>query len=259
MGFIRLVLASIFLYVFVKFTKKLQKFEGKDFRLMFLAAFCEPFLYQIGESYGILHSSGSFAAVAVALIPLIVPLAIWLVFGTRSSWQIILGLMISFGGILYMIFGDNFELIVDIRGILFLLLAILSAVVYVLCIQKLSVKYNNFSIVFYQTFLSTLMFIPLFVTTGWQEFRSVPFDVSIYKNFTMLAIFGSGVAFICFVESIKQIGAVKTQMFTYLIPIVTAIGAFFILEKIFTWQEIIGMSIVIIGLFISQIKLSNQK
>jgi drug/metabolite transporter (DMT)-like permease len=259
MTFIRLVLASIFLYIFVKFTKKLQKFEGKDFRLMFLAAFCEPFLYHIGESYGILHSSGSFAAIMVALIPLVVPVAMWLVFRTRSSWQVILGLIVSFGGILYMILGDNLELIVDIRGVLFLSLAILSAVVYILCIQRLSEKYNNFTIVFYQTFLSTLMFLPLFVTIGWKEFRTVPFDFLTYKNFMMLAIFGSGVAFVCLVESIKQIGAVKTQMFTYLIPIVTAIGAFFILDKIFSWQEIIGIGIVIIGLFVSQIKLKNHK
>ena len=254
MTFFRLCLASLFLYIFVKSTKKLQKFEGKDFRLMFLAAFCEPFLYQIGESYGILHSSGSFAAVMVALIPLIVPIAMWIVFGTRSSWTILLGLVVSFAGILYMILGDNFELIVDVRGVLFLLMAILSAAVYVVCIQKLSTKYNNFTIVYYQTFLSALMFLPLFLSTGWQEFRSIPFDVSIYGNLVMLAIFGSGVAFICFVESMRRIGAVRTQLFTNLIPIVTAIGAFFLLNKIFKWQEIIGMGIVILGLFISQIK-----
>ena len=254
MTFIRLSLASLFLFIFVKATKKLQKFERKDFRLMLLAGFCEPFLYQIGESYGILHSSGSFAAIMVALIPLVVPMAMWIVFGTRSSWTVLLGLMVSFFGISYMIFGNNFELIVDIRGVLFLSLAILSAVVYVLCIQKLSVKYNNFTIVYYQTFLSALMFLPFFFASGWQEFRTVPIDFSIYKNLVMLAIFGSGVAFICFVESIRRIGAVKTQLFTNLIPIITAIGAYFLLGEIFTLQKIIGMVIVIVGLLISQIE-----
>jgi len=255
MVFIRLCIASLFLYFFVKTTKKLQKFEGKDFRLMILAAFAEPFLYQIGESHGILHSSGSFAAIMVALIPLVVPIAVWMVFGIRSSWTVILGIIISFGGILYMILGDNFELVVDIRGILFLSLAILAAVVYVLCIQKLLAKYNPFTIVFYQTFLSALMFLPLFVSTGWQEFRATPFDTSIYTTLVMLAILGSGVAFICFVESIKRIGAVRTQLFTNLIPIVTVIVAYLLLDEILTWQKIIGICIVILGLFISQIEL----
>ena len=254
MVFIRMVMASVFLHAFVKLAKKLQKLERKDWRLMLLAAFCEPFLYFVGESYGILYSSASFAAIMVALIPLISPLAAWLVFGVRSGWMIVLGLFVSFGGILYMILGDNFALTVDLRGVLFLGLAVLSAVFYLLCLMKLTKKYNNFTIVYYQTVLGALMFLPLFVSLGWREFRAVPMDVSIYGDLVLLAIFGSGVAFICFVESVKQIGAVRTQLFANLIPIVTAVAAYFLLSEAFTTQKIIGIAIVILGLFISQIE-----
>jgi drug/metabolite transporter (DMT)-like permease len=254
MVFIRMALASVFLFIFVKLAKKLQKLERQDWRLMLLAAFCEPFLYFIGESYGILHSSASFAAIMIALIPLIVPLALWIAFGTRSNWTIILGLIVSFGGILDMIFGDNFELMVDVQGILFLSLAVISAVFYVLCIQKLAKKYNNFTIVFYQTVLGVLMFLPIFLISGWREFREVPIDVSIYGNLIMLSIFGSCFAFICFIESIRRIGAVRTQLFSNAIPIVTAVGAYFLLGEIFTSQKIIGIAIVIFGLLISQIE-----
>jgi drug/metabolite transporter (DMT)-like permease len=254
MIFIRLILASVFLFAFVKLAKKLQKFEHKDWRLMILAAFFEPFLYFLGESYGIMHSSASFAAIMVALIPLITPFAAWLILGTRSSLMIFLGLIVSFGGILYMVLGDNFELAVDVRGVLYLSLAVLSAVFYALCIQKLSVKYNNFTIVYYQTVLGALMFLPLFLSFGWKEFFAVSFDFKIYGNLVMLAIFGSGVAFICFVESIKQLGAVRTYLFSNLIPIVTAIGAYFLLNEVFTTQKIIGIGIVVSGLLISQVK-----
>jgi drug/metabolite transporter (DMT)-like permease len=254
MTFLRMVLASIILYIFSKFTKKLQKIERKDFRWIILIAFCEPFIYFIGESYGILHSSASFAAIMIALIPLIIPLGVWLVFGTRSSWAILAGLAISFSGILYMILGEGGKLLVDIRGVLFLLLAVFSAVAYSLLIQKMSQKYNAYTIVFYQTFLAALMFLPLFLGFSWKEFRSVPFDISVYKNLTMLAIFGSGVAFICFVSSVRIFGAVKTALFSNLIPIFTAVGAYFLLNKLFTWQEVIGICIVISGLFVSQMK-----
>ncbi|MCL2417547.1 MAG: DMT family transporter [Bacteroidales bacterium] len=256
---IRLCLASLILFAFVKFAKKLQKLDRKDWGLMVLVALCQPFAYFIGESYGIVYSSASFAAIMIALIPLMVPLAVWLVFGIRSQWTIFLGLVISFGGILYMILGDNFELVVDIRGILFLSMAVLAAVFYALCISKLTERYNNFTIVFYQTALGTLMFLPLFASLGgFQELRSVPFDFTIFRNIMLLAIFGSGVAFICYVESIKQIGAVRAAMFANLIPIVTVIGAFFLLNQVFTVQKLIGMSVVILGLFVAQIKLRKK-
>ena len=251
---IRFFLASLFMFAFVTLAKKLQKFERGDWRLMIFAAFCEPFLYFICESYGIVYSSASFAAIMIALIPLITPLAVWLIFGIRSRWTIFLGLFISFGGILYMVLDNNFELTVDIRGILFLSMAVLSAVCYTLCILKLTQKYNNFTIVFYQTVLGAVMFLPFFVGFGWREFQSVPFDLTVFRNLVILAIFGSGVAFICFVESVKQIGAVKTALFSNLIPVTTAIGAYFILSTQFTSQKIIGIGIVILGLFVSQMK-----
>ena len=254
MIFVRMALGSLFLYVFSKLAKKLQKIKREDWGLMLLTAFFEPFLYFIGESYGLLHASATFAGVIIALIPLIAPLALWLVYGIRTNFAVILGLIISFGGILYMLLGRNFELAVDIKGVLFLSMAVVSAVCYLLCVQKMTQKYNNFTIVSYQTILGAIMFLPLFLSMEWQEFRSIPFDWSIYKNLTMLAIFGSGVAFICFVESIRQIGAVRTQLFSNAIPIVTAVAAYFILDEVFTSQKITGICIVILGLFISQIR-----
>jgi len=254
MIFVRMALGSLFLYVFSKLAKKLQPIQRKDWGLVLLTAFFEPFLYFIGESYGLLHTSATFAGAIVALIPLIAPLALWLVYGIRTNLSVILGLVISFGGILYMLLGRNFELTVDIKGVLFLSMAVISAVCYLLCIQKMAQKYNNFTIVTYQTVLGAFMFLPLFLGLEWQEFRSIPFDWSIYKNLTMLAIFGSGVAFICFVESIRKIGAVRTQLFSNAIPIVTAIAAYFLLDEVFTSQKIIGICVVILGLFISQVK-----
>jgi len=254
MIFVRMTLGSLFLYVFSKLAKKLQPIQRKDWGLVLLTAFFEPFLYFIGESYGLLHASATFAGAIVALIPLIAPLALWLVYGIRTNLSVILGLVISFGGILYMLLGRNFELTVDIKGVLFFSMAGISGVFYLLCIQKMAQKYNNFTIVTYQTVLGALMFLPLFLGFEWQEFRSIPFDWSIYKDLTMLAIFGSGVAFICFVESIRKIGAVRTQLFSNAIPIVTAIAAYFLLGEIFTSQKIVGICVVILGLFISQVK-----
>jgi drug/metabolite transporter (DMT)-like permease len=259
MTFIRLSLAAIFLGIFITVTGKWQKMERHDWRLILLIAFCEPFLYFIGESYGIIHSSASFAAIMVALIPLITPLGAWLFMGIRSKWTVFVGLAISFCGILYMILDGSGALLVDIKGVLFLLLAMFSSAAYALCIQKISHKYNNFTIVFYQTTLAALMFLPLFFAFEWREFQAIPFDWDIYKNLTMLAICGSCIAFVCFVESIKQLGAVKTVLFTNLIPIATAIGAYFMLNKTFTWQEVIGIGLVIFGLLISQIERKKKK
>lgn len=153
-----------------------------------------------------------------------------------------------------MALGDNLELMVDIRGILFLSMAVVTAVLYTLCIQKLVAKYNNFTIVYYQTTLGALMFLPLFLIFGLRDFATKPFCFNIYGNLLMLAVFGSSIAYICFVESIKQLGAVKTFLFSNLTPIVATIGAYFLLNETLSVRKTIGIGLVILGLFVSQIE-----
>ena len=69
--FIRLALAGIILFIFSKATKKLQKLNLKDFLWLLLMSFFEPFIYFIGESYG-MKATGSavLTAVIIATIPI---------------------------------------------------------------------------------------------------------------------------------------------------------------------------------------------
>ena len=74
-----------------------------------------------------------------------------------------------------------------------------------------------------------------------------------------LAIFGSSFAFIFFTFAIQKIGVGKTNAFTNLIPVITAIIAYFVLDEILNVNKITGISLVIGGLFLSQIRTSGLK
>jgi len=68
--FFRLILSSIFLFALMYPLKRLQKIQKGDFKYFLLVSFFEPFLYFIGESYGIKYVSTTLAAVVIATIPL---------------------------------------------------------------------------------------------------------------------------------------------------------------------------------------------
>ena len=67
-----------------------------------------------------------------------------------------------------------------------------------------------------------------------------------------LAVFASCGAFILFAYSVRNIGILKANVFTNCIPIFTAVFSFILLGDKLTVQNIIGMVIVIAGLFMSQ-------
>ena len=63
--FLRLVIASILLNIFIKISGKTQSVTRKDLKLFMLLAFFEPFCYFLGESFGLTFISATIGAISV--------------------------------------------------------------------------------------------------------------------------------------------------------------------------------------------------
>jgi drug/metabolite transporter (DMT)-like permease len=73
-----------------------------------------------------------------------------------------------------------------------------------------------------------------------------------------LAILCSCGAFILFAYSVSRMGITKANVFSNCIPVFTAIFSFMLIGEKLTIQNVIGMVIVLGGLFMSQINHKNQ-
>jgi drug/metabolite transporter (DMT)-like permease len=65
---LRLIISASFLFVVGKIFKKIQPLKLKDLKLIALLAFFEPFLYFIGEAYGLKYVSATVSSVLIATI-----------------------------------------------------------------------------------------------------------------------------------------------------------------------------------------------
>jgi drug/metabolite transporter (DMT)-like permease len=98
------------------------------------------------------------------------------------------------------------------------------------------------------------MFLPLFLIFDLKDFAGIEHDFKAIMNLAFLAIFGSSIAFILYNYSVKTIGATRTETFTNLIPVITAIFAWYMLGEELGLKKLIGIGVVLIGLFLSQMK-----
>ena len=98
------------------------------------------------------------------------------------------------------------------------------------------------------------MFLPLFLIFDLHDFATAGHTFKALLNLGYLAIFGSSIAFILFNYSIKNIGATRTETFSNLIPVLTAVFAWFMLGEELGPKKVIGILVVLAGLFLSQIK-----
>ena len=251
--FIRLLISSIFLFCIIILFGKFQKIRRRDYKWFLLNALFNPFLYFLGENYGLKYSTSTIAAVIIATIPVFSPLAGYLAYREKLRWFNFIGIGLSFGGITIMLLSKGMQLQVSFLGVLFLGGAVVSALLYTIMLKKLSATYSPLNIIGIQNFIGIFLFLPLFLIFEFPQALSITPNREIISSFLMLAILASSLSFVFFAHTVKILGIIKANIFSNLIPVFAALFSFWILDESFTMQKIIGIVIVILGVYITEI------
>ncbi len=257
--FFRLIISSVFLFLLMYPLKRLQKIQKGDLRYFILVSIFNPFLYFIGESYGIKYVSSTLTAVIIATIPLFTSFTSSYFLKEKITKMNSIGILVSIIGVGLVIFNNQETAEASFFGLGMLWFAVAAAIGYTLVLKKLASRYNPTTIVTYHNFIGIFLFAPLFFIIDFPEFKQTGFSSEAWIPLLELAIFGSSFAFIFFTFSIQRIGVGKANAFTNLIPVITAIIAYFVLDEILNINKITGILLVIGGLFLSQIKINGLK
>jgi drug/metabolite transporter (DMT)-like permease len=251
--FFRLSVSIFFLFGFALLFKRLNRIRRKDQKWLLLLALMEPFFYFLGEAYGLTRVTATTGAIIISTIPLIIPFASFYLFKERLTPMNYLGLVISFGGVLLVVLNRSGGLVADWKGVLLMFMAVFSAVGYTMVVKKLADDYTPITITAYQGLYGLVMFIPLFLIIELPHLDFSLVNTSSLLAVGYLGVFGSGICFILITIGIRELGAARANIFGNLIPVVTAIVSFFLLKESMPLLKILGIFIVILGLFLSQI------
>jgi drug/metabolite transporter (DMT)-like permease len=224
-----------------------------------MLALFEPFIYFLGESFGLTYVSATVGSVLISTIPVIAALGAWIIFKEKLRMINYAGIIISFLGVLVFILNKNGSLSFNIRGLGLLTIAVFSAVGYNLTLNRLVGKYNPVFIVFVQNVIGAVLFLPLFLIFDLHHLVNTSFSFGHFIPIIELSVFASCGAFILFAFSVRNMGISKANVFSNCIPIFTAIFSFIIFSEKLTMQNIAGMLIVIAGLFMSQMNGRQKK
>jgi drug/metabolite transporter (DMT)-like permease len=254
--FFRLLIAVLIMTVFLVITKNYMKIKKSDRKLFLMLALFEPFLYFLGESFGLTYVSATVCSVLISTIPVFATIGAWLLFKEKLKVINYAGIILSFMGVLIFILNTDGSLSFSMKGLGLLTLAVLSAVGYNLTLSRLVGTYSPVYIVNVQNIIGAILFLPLFLIFDFKHFISIPFNIMMFKPIIELSFFASCGAFILFAYSVRNIGITRANVFSNCIPVFTAIFSFMILDEKLTIQNIAGMVVVIAGLFMSQMNLS---
>jgi drug/metabolite transporter (DMT)-like permease len=256
--FLRLIMSSCLISLYLLFTGRFQKIAFEDLKWFLLLAFTQPFCYFLGESFGLQLVSSTISSVIISTIPLFSPIAAYLAYKERVSSEVFTGIVFSFVGIIIMLINPDLSVTAAPKGIMLLFVAVLAAVAYSVVIKKLAFKYHPATIIMMQNLIGAFYFLPLFLVYEAKAFLLIIPDRSVIIALIELTVFASTLSYLFYIISIKEIGVVKANILTNLIPIFTAIFSFFVLAEQFTLLKLVGMAVVMAGIVISQYKSIRQ-
>ncbi|MDD6184381.1 MAG: DMT family transporter [Bacteroidales bacterium] len=250
--FIRLVLASAVFVTLLEIQKKLQKVERSDYKDFLLLAFFEPFLYFIGEDFGLQQVDASFAAVIIALIPIVISVTMYFYEHAPIRWEFVVGTMISVVGVLMLTMSTSGHIEFNLKGTLLLGVAVLAASGYSVQLTRLLKKYSPATVTTWQNFIAIPMFLPFVLIFDVRHWGSLTWDASAVFSLVCLALLCSAGAYMLYSYAVKQLTVTKTSIFTNLIPIVTLLAAAAIGQEIFTQTKFWGIVVIVAGVTFSQ-------
>jgi drug/metabolite transporter (DMT)-like permease len=164
-----------------------------------------------------------------------------------------LGILLSFLGVLFVVYFDGSIGNASLKGIILMMFAVFSAVGYSLVLKRLLIDYTALMIVTIQNMLGIIYFFPIFLIYEAKGFFWSNYSPHDFLPVIYLAVFASTFSFIFYIEGVKKIGITRSIVFTNFVPIVTAIFAVIILNERMSFIKIAGIGLTIAGLLITQI------
>lgn len=254
--FMRMCLAGIIMLIASGVTGKLQKIEKGDLKWFLLMVFSEPFLFFIGESFGLKYTgSPTLVATIVATIPVFVMILGYLFFKETLSLVNRSGVLITLTGVIMFVLLGGEVLHTDYYyGLAIIMIAVIGSCGYTLVCKKLTSKYTPFTITTYQFAFAIPFFAVTFIIWGLPEWKPEFLSFQVLRPIICLAVLCSCLCFGLYSNAIDKIGMTKASIFTAIIPVVSAIFAYFMGRDSFTFLQIVGMAITLVGVVLSQYK-----
>ena len=263
--FLRLVIATIFFTTILFVFRLNEKVKREHLGLFALAAMFEPFLYFIFETYGIYNTSEITSSSIIAMIPLVTPIAATIFLKEKLTLMNIVGLIVSFPGVILILLNKDSKFVTSPLGLIFLFSAVLVAVCYSLALMKLTKLYKPLTITWVQNIIGMIYFIPVMIIM--EQFEQSNFEnfSNVIMPLVYLGVFCSAISYALWAFAFSKLGATKANVYSNLIPVFTAIFSFILGTKEVTdnngdiTNKVIGIVIVVVGLFLSQLKKKEAK
>lgn len=244
--------AALLFFLLSKFLPE-ERLERGDMFKIFCASMLGLFLTQIAFLVAIKETTPLDCSVVASLTPIFTMFVSAIFIKEPITWKKVLGVMVSFGGVMYLILNSvSGELGVTASSPIGLFLIVLNALFFALYLgifRPLIAKYHVVTFMKWMFLFSALVAVPLdvkdLVTMHYAEF-----PLSLVLTILGVVFFSTFVAYLLVSCAQKLLRPTLVSLYSYVQPIVATGLSIYLGMDVVTWQKVCAAVLVFVGVYI---------
>lgn len=238
------------------YSRPIRTTSFKEELLFISAGLCGVTLYFLIENIALVYTLASNVGVIVSIAPFFTAvIAHFFLEEEKFHRQFIIGFLIALAGIILIGLNGSFLLQLNPIGDLLALLAPVVWAIYSVLMRKISVlKVHTIGATRRVFFYGLLFMLPALFLFDFQLGPSRFKEISNVAHLLFLGLGASALCFLTWNKAVGILGAVKTSVYIYIVPVITVAASALVLNEKITWAILTGTFLTLIGSYISERK-----
>jgi drug/metabolite transporter (DMT)-like permease len=233
--------------------------KSKNFReeLLFIGAgLCGVTMYFLLENIALTYTLASNVGIIVSVSPFFTAvIAHFFLKGESLRPRFFVSFAVAMLGIILISFNGSYILKLNPMGDILVVLACIFWSVYSILMRKISgLGYHNVGCTRRIFFYGMLFMLPpLLLSDSHLNLSRFAEPVNLL-NMLFLGLGASALCFVTWNWCVGILGAIKTSAYIYLVPVITIVASYLILQEHITGTALLGTILTLLGLFLSEKK-----
>ncbi len=233
---------------------KSVKVTKKDELLFLLLGMSGGSVYFFLEYSALQHTSALNVGVITSTVPIVTTAALILMGRARLWWQYVVGTVLAFGGVLMIVFNGTFSMEVHPLGDILAFGDVLMWSMYTILLEHLGKKYSEVFVSRKLFFYALLTLLPVILIMRPELGFEALQKKEVLLPVLYLALVASAACIFLWNFAVNRLGAVKTNMYMYLLTVVpVGVSALLAPDEVTVWKTA-GSVMVLAGVMLADYK-----
>jgi drug/metabolite transporter (DMT)-like permease len=244
---LRLIIATIFLFTTALFLKKDFSINLKSHSFIFILALIAVFHLMI-QVTGLKYTTASNTGWIIGTAPIFMAILAAVFFREKIGLLKISGIIIAMFGLMLLIGKGNITNVdlIENKGDLLVLASAFTWGVYSMVNKKISLSYSPLMTILYLFIMMAVIIIPFNLNAASVN-SVVHLSLNGWISILFLGLFCSGIAYVIWAYSLRDLESAKVGAFLYFEPLVTVFAAWVLLNESITFLMILSGAIITFG------------